>query len=618
LQKKPLEKALVQQQLALQSVMLGFRENDPAANPRPDKFYPENTLMEALGGKAAVFKKLYQQTGDRRWIEKSLECHDLLFSAEQAYRRVHHYESSKLATLDEASRRAETAIHTAWEASQGDGKWLEVALGFSEKSKGLLLLEALRNAGANSMANVPADLLFAEKQLAEQLAQWEKELFTKESAAAPDATAIEQLKNDILLRNQELSSLRRQIERDYPAFYQLKYRQSETVLAEIQAMIRPGQAVLEYFVGDSTLFIFLVKKDKFYVERLERDFPLEDWATQFRQGIEAFQFYGSNRDSLCRAYTALGQQLYQKLLAPVEKHGLPKDLLIVPGGILGFLPFDALLYEAPVSDCVFKKYPYLARRHNISYNYSLSLLQELRKGKKQRAGGGFAAYAPAFPKGGQAGFGPLLFNISSAEAVQAMLGGQVFSNEMATVKAFREQAARHDILYLATHAKANSGDGDFSFIVFSNGQGQYDSVFVNDIYNMPLAADLVFLGACETGSGQWFNGEGIISLARSFLYAGAGSVVTTLWSINDESNKELTISFFRHLNGGARKDEALWNAKLEQVDNAQQDMYAHPVFWAAYTPIGDMEAIKNGGLKWQWLLAGTAVLGLVLFFYKKK
>ncbi len=620
LQQNQLKKALEQQQLALQSVMLGFVENDPAANPKPEKFYPENTLMEALGGKAEVFKKMYRQTGERKWIEKSLECHDLLFNAEQAYRRVHHYESSKLATLDEASQRAETAINTAWEASQGKGgeKWLEQALRFSEKSKSLLLLEALRNAGANSMANIPSKLLFLEKQLAEQVSQLEKEIYTREHGADLDESAIENLKNETLLRNQELSNLRRRIERDYPEFYKLKYQQAETALDEMQQSLRQVQAIVEYFVGDSTIFIFLVKKDGFFVERLAKDFPLEAWVTQFRRDIEAFQFYGSNRDSLCQTYTDLGQRLYQKLLAPVERYGLPQDLVIVPGGILGFLPFDALLYESPVSDCVFKKYPYLARRHNISYNYSLSLLQELRSHKKQKALAGFAAFAPEFPEGNMSGISPLLFNIGSAEAVKSLLGGAVFFKDSANVAAFRTNAALHNILYLATHAKANSGDGDFSFIILSNGEGGYDTVFVNDIYNMPLSADLVFLGACETGNGQWFNGEGIISLARSFLYAGAKSVVTTLWSINDESNKDLTISFFRHLNEGERKDEALWNAKLEQLEKAQQDMYAHPVFWAAYTPIGDMAAVENGGLKWPWFLLGSAALGLFIFVTKKR
>jgi CHAT domain-containing protein len=123
----------------------------------------------------------------------------------------------------------------------------------------------------------------------------------------------------------------------------------------------------------------------------------------------------------------------------------------------------------------------------------------------------------------------------------------------------------------------------------------------------------VFLGACETGSGKWYNGEGIISLARSFLYAGARSIVTTLWSINDESNKKLTTSFFRHLHEGERKDEALRHAKLEQLEHSGLDLYAHPVFWAAYTPIGNMEPVKSK-TKWWYYLAGLGLAGLVVYY----
>ena len=614
-----MEEALAQQQTALRSVLYRFNENDPMANPLPAEFYPENVIMEALGSKAETYRQRYGRERKRVYLEKSLECHDLIFEAERAYRQVHHFESSKLATVAESSRRTESALAAAWQFYRdfNDEKSLEQAFVFTEKSKGTLLFEALRHSDASSIANIPPKILQQEKQLKDELASKEKSLYLESrKGEKSNPEVVESLGREVFSLNADLAALTRQIEENYPAFFEMKYRQRAVSVAETQALLRPGQAVVEYFVGDSTIFIFLIKKDAFHVERVKKDFPLEQWVTQFRQGIEAFQFSNSNRDSLCRTYTELAQALYQKLLKPIEKQGLPRDLMIVPGGILGFLPFDALLYEAPPAPCVFKKYPYLARRHNISYNYSSTLFKELLQEKKQVSTSGFAGLAPEFAEGNTSGFGPLKFNISSVEEIAAMWGGDPFVRSAASGDNFMKNATGHSVLYLATHAKANTDEGGFSFIVLAGEGGGYDTIFVKDIYNLPLSADLVFLGACETGSGRWYNGEGIISLARSFLYAGARSIVTTLWSINDESNKNLTVRFFKHLYDGERKDEALWHAKREQLAGEMPDLYAHPVYWAAYTPIGNMEPVRKHG-NWWYAVAGAGLLGVAFFSVKK-
>jgi CHAT domain-containing protein len=162
------------------------------------------------------------------------------------------------------------------------------------------------------------------------------------------------------------------------------------------------------------------------------------------------------------------------------------------------------------------------------------------------------------------------------------------------------------------------GEGEFSFVVLASGDGGYDTLFVNDIYNLPLKSDLVFLGACETGSGKWHPGEGIISLARGFFYAGAKSVVTTLWSINDESNKNLTARFFKNLKKGMQKDQALRQAQLEHLNTVAIDLYAHPVYWAAYTPVGNMEALSTGSLPWLYLMTSAGLAGIIFLITKRR
>ncbi len=615
------ELALENYHLALQHALPSFDTKDLNALPPAASFFPENAIKEALAGKAASYERLFAESQKPEHLQLALRCRSLSFEVDKQLRQTFQFESSKLVNSEESQKDCgqgiETALllHSLSGAPKGVLRYasmLDSAFHFAEINKSVLLYEALRHSNAGSVANVPDSLLQRAATLREKIAGLEKDLFLEKQSAPDKATG--DLENEILSEKQWHKALLEKIGKEFPAFYRQRFDERLASVAETQGLLRPSQALVEYFVGDSALYIFLIKKDAFHVERVPKNFPLEGWVTEFRQGIEAFQFPGSRRDSLCHSYTKLAQALYQKLLKPIENQGLPQDLLIVPGGILGFLPFDALLYEAPASPCVFKKYPYLLRRHNISYNYSSTLFKELMLPARRKPSAGFVGFAPEFAEGNASGFGVLHFNMPTVAEIAALYGDRPYLKNDANSLMFREKACKASLLCLATHAQANMGEGDFSFIILSNGSGGFDTVFVKDIYNLPLSADLVFLGACETGSGTWRQGEGIISLARGFLYAGARSVVTTLWSINDESNKRLTVSFFRRLHEGMRKDEALWEAKKEQLA-AGQDLYAHPVFWAAYTPIGNMEAVeRKGSWKWWLLGAGVGLAGLAVFF----
>jgi len=147
-------------------------------------------------------------------------------------------------------------------------------------------------------------------------------------------------------------------------------------------------------------------------------------------------------------------------------------------------------------------------------------------------------------------------------------------------------AGRYRLLHLATHGQANDELGDYSFLAFGGDRDsvQNEFLYVRDLYDLSLLADLVVLSACETGTGEWQRGEGIISLARAFAYAGARSIVTTLWSVNDRRSKELMIAFYGGLGKGMTREEALWRAKYEMLES---DASAHPFFWAGYILIGE-------------------------------
>jgi len=142
-------------------------------------------------------------------------------------------------------------------------------------------------------------------------------------------------------------------------------------------------------------------------------------------------------------------------------------------------------------------------------------------------------------------------------------------------------------------------------------------LFVNDLYNMNIPAEMVVLSACETGLGELKAGEGIASLSRAFSYAGAQSIITTLWSVNDQKTAELMQKFYQNIAAGDPKDIALQKAKLSFLES-QDNYHAHPFFWAAPIPVGSMEAIDGGIPAYVYGLVLLLILLLLFVIYRSK
>ncbi|RMG56093.1 MAG: CHAT domain-containing protein, partial [Bacteroidetes bacterium] len=187
---------------------------------------------------------------------------------------------------------------------------------------------------------------------------------------------------------------------------------------------------------------------------------------------------------------------------------------------------------------------------------------------------------------------------------------------------FREQAPAYALLHLSSHAQVDDAHPLFSRVAFappqdSSEDGQLD---LGEIFALRLDAEMVVLSACETGTGKLMRGEGIASLARGFATAGARSIITTLWPVNDAATASIMEAFYRALKAGANKDEALRQAKLEYLDRSDR-LGSHPFFWAGYIPVGDMRALPPGT---GWVaIAGSLILLIAMgagasFFWRRR
>jgi CHAT domain-containing protein len=186
---------------------------------------------------------------------------------------------------------------------------------------------------------------------------------------------------------------------------------------------------------------------------------------------------------------------------------------------------------------------------------------------------------------------PLPATRSEVAAIAALYGPQMatFLGAEATEERAKELAPRARVLHFATHGLLDERfplDSALALAAPPAAGGQRENGLLQAweiLAGPPLAADLVTLSACETALGREAGGEGLLGLTRAFQYAGARTVVASLWGVADDSTSALMAAFYRHLRSGSPKDEALRRAQLELLGDPAT---AHPYHWAAFEVVG--------------------------------
>ena len=501
---------------------------------------------------------------------------------------------------------------------------------YTELAKASLLQSQIKQTDALTFADIPDSLLQKEYDLRIDINWREKQkqglLEKGKEETDPEVLRISSIIFD-LKREQE--TLFETLEKDYPEYYRLKYDTKTISLEDTQQkLLQKGQTLLEYFVGDSSIFIFVVRPDTFDVVKVKKDFSLDSLVRQMQTGL--YGYHGQTPDKRTDVsykksildYTKAAHELYNRIVAPVA-HLLTSNLVIIPDGVLGYVPFEALLKSNPEKLNQFATYPYLINDHTISYNYSATLWNEMKSKKhKKEPSKSLVAFAPFYEGSytlidstinlvfdtlsdgrdttifqdvvSRKTYAPLPSSGIEAGTVSKLYKGDYFVNGDATEQKFYDIAGDYRFIHLSTHGVADARQGDYSYLAFAEQKDSIENEFlyVRDIYNTSLNADLVFLSACETAQGELQRGEGIISLARAFAYAGAKSIITTLWQVDDAATKDISIDFYKNLKKGFTKDVALRQAKLRHIKSARSAQ-KHPFFWAAMIGIGDMEIVKK-------------------------
>lgn len=407
-----------------------------------------------------------------------------------------------------------------------------------------------------------------------------------------------------------------EIRRKYQAAKNAVPQQTPTALSpgemlkQVQQSLGKKEQLLHFSYGKTRLFIFHIGRQQFTTHQIEQTKALEASATRLYQSWSTSpDFQPGKRD-----FAADGYALYRQLIQPLH---LPEKtpLIIVPDGILSYLPFEALLTEAPTTPEFFKSYPYLVHRYAISYREA-ALLPQVRRAKAPRRS--LLAVAPDY-RNHATGLPPLIFNTIEMESVAGIWSRSVvLSASEATASRFSQLAPRHSILHISAHGVVNNQFPEYSFLAFSSTPDSAEAqvMYVSEMALLPLSADLTVLSACQTARGPFFRGEGIFSMARAWLTAGSKSVAASLWNIDDYQTAGLMGHFHAHLKQGLRKDEALRQAKTTMIQSGDH-LRAHPYYWAGMVLHGNAEPMTKYVTWWWWLLIALATMLVTLGVFSK-
>lgn len=605
------------QQQHFEAALPYFEQAEQAARLTED--LNVNQLAYPLMGIAILEQKgrLYAQQFEQTQVLADWQKADSLFqqglNLVEAIQASAVDENSKIGLQDKITPILEAKLQLLWNvyAKTGEQALVEEAFTLMERGKNFVLLQSIIRSNARKYASIPDSLVQKEVRLREDIAFYEKEIYLLDQGA--ENLELEKTWTDLLLDlKNSYEQLQSTIKDQYPVYYNLKNQKKEAfTLTQVQQKLRKDQAFLEYFVGEEMLYILKTSSSKAELFQVAKVAELETWVQNLQQSLLQI-----NDDFIEPA-----QQLYQQLFQPLGN--LPHSLIIVPDGVLAYLPFEVLLTENTAKELSYQQYPFVIRSKQISYNFSGALWQNMSQ--KNYPKRGLLAFAPSFGDNGSAiasrsrNLGPLIFNRSEVEQIgQLFKRKSIFYDSSATIDNFLSMAQNHHLLHLATHAKVDDLSSDYSYLAFYGVQDSthQSKLFVKDLFNLQLQLDLVTLSACETGIGILQKGEGVISLARGFAYAGAKSMVTSLWTANDLSTAEIMTDFYSHLKKGKRKDEALRMAKLNFLD---QKALAHPHYWATFIPIGDMESIGQNKVRnlVTWGILSLTVLAFFFFYFKK-
>ncbi len=572
-QKKYLEASTIT--ASIFKILIPNYSNQKNILPNPNSLYAETILLDALDLQADIFLEQNQP-------KKALEAYAFSFQIEDLFSNLLVYENSKIINQIRIRNRTEKclSIYDFLYKKENKISYIESAFQLSERTKSGVLKSYLSNKKTASRE---------EKLHLEQLQNWNNEIVKEQQKGDfADVSII----NEAIKKQNELMLSLKKIRSENQV-----YSTENIDLKSLYSKLEKDKSILvEYFSGFENMYIFTLENQKIKLEHID----VTDTAIP---KLISFLDYFSDANKITddiSGYNHYGNSLYKMLKLPTNSNH--QNLIIIPDGLLNFLPFEALITQESTTTN-FAKMHYLLNDFKIAYNNSATFYLEgkpISSDKKTVLG-----IFPIFEKTAY----ELTFSKAEMKSIKNNFDGQFFENSNASFDNFKRNAANYSILHLSTHASSGDTETPASIKFYDR------EILYSELYNLNINPDLVILSACETGIGKLYKSEGAMSVARGFQFAGAQNLLFSLWKVNDYTTSVFMDYFYKNIKNDESYFEANTNAKLNFLkDKSISNAKKSPYYWSAFAYYGGIETAEKPTNYYFYILGLLILIGLFLVF----
>ena len=551
-----------------------------AGLPKKTSLYPENTFLTIFDALAEI------ETN----AEKKIDYYDLSFYVSDLIKDNLVSQESLIIQQFEDRKRTERCLNIFWLNYQKteNNLWIDKAFLYAERSKNVILKEQSNLKTLAELHPNNKDLQLQKQLISEQETLINQLIRLQITGENPNE--IENINSKLATITIELKNCNERIKKQFKTEIE-----KELSISDLYAKIKKDKAQLVYFFwGNQSVYQFLVSDNKMVWNQIK----LED---KFAENLKNFIHFfdeASLINNNIQLFTKTSFEFFNALhFSNLEKN---KNTIIIPDGLLNFVAFDVLVTQKTTS----KNYtgiPFLVRQNKLAYQTNATFYIKNTPKEKQNT---IVGFFPIFENTNA----ELVYSKEEAKAL-IPFKATLFMNEKATKASFLKNSSQFSILHLSTHGTSGSFSEPATLVFYD------DLMLLNELYALQNChPQLVVLSACETGIGKLQKGEGAMSIARAFQYAGAENILFSLWKINDYASAQLMTNFYEDYAKSNSFFEANYNSKIAYLENSDiANAKKSPYYWSAFVYYGAVDSDENNYL-YSVLFGLLAIITLFLIY----
>ena len=548
--------------------------------PKKNSLYPENTFLTIFDALAEI------ETN----AERKIDYYDLSFYVSDLIKDNLVSQESLIIQQFEDRKRTEQCLKIFWLNYQKtkNNFWIDKAFLYAERSKNVILKEQSNLKTLAELHPNNKDLQLQKQLISEQETLINQLIRLQITGENPNE--IENINSKLATITIELKNYNEEIQKQFKTEIE-----KELSISDLYAKIKIDKTQLVYFFwGNQSVYQFQISDNKMVWNQINLEAKFTENLKKFIHFFDDASLINNN----IQLFTKTSFELFEALQFSILEKS--KNTIIIPDGLLNFVAFDALVTQKTTS----KKYseiPFLVHQNKLAYQTNATFYIKNTPTEKQNT---IVGFFPIFENTNA----ELLYSKEEAKALlpfKALL----FMNEKATKANFLKNSSQYSILHLSTHGTSGSFSEPATLVFYD------DLMLLNELYALQNChPQLVVLSACETGIGKLQKGEGAMSIARAFQYAGAENILFSLWKINDYASAQLMTNFYEDYAKSNSFFEANYNSKIAYLENSDiANAKKSPYYWSAFVYYGAVDSAENNYLYYLFF-GGIAIIILFLIY----